>query len=153
MKHNSVRLVVYNFTYLLKLCDDNSDLKRGKDIHGSVITSGFSWNLFAMTGVVNMYVKCKQINDVYNRFDRMPERDMVALMLVLRMSEEGHMPDLITIVFILPAIADIGLLKIGIAVHGNILRAGFEPLVNVSTALVDMYSACGSMRIYGFGIC
>ena len=59
MRHDSVRPVVYNFTYLLKLCGDNSDLKRGKEIHGSVITSGFSWNLFAMTGVVNIYAKCR----------------------------------------------------------------------------------------------
>lgn len=164
MKHDSVRPVVYNFTYLLKLCGDNSDLKRGKEIHGSVITSGFSWNLFAMTGVVNMYAKCRQINDAYNMFDRMPERDLVcwntmisgyaqngfakvALMLVLRMSEEGHRPDSITIVSILPAVADTRLLRIGMAVHGYVLRAGFESLVNVSTALVDMYSKCGSVSI------
>ncbi|KAJ6704903.1 hypothetical protein OIU79_009751 [Salix purpurea] len=62
------------------------------------------------------------------------------------MSEEGHRPDSITIVSILPAVADIGLLRIGMAVHGYVLRAGFEPLVNVSTALLDMYSKCGSVR-------
>ncbi|KAJ6331155.1 hypothetical protein OIU76_009687 [Salix suchowensis] len=100
----------------------------------------------------------------------MPERDLVcwnmiifgyvqngfakvALMLVLRMSEEGHRPDSITIVSILPVVADIGLLKIGMVINRYVLRAGFEPLVTVSTSLVDMYSKYGSMRICGFGIC
>ncbi|KAJ6395760.1 hypothetical protein OIU77_020923 [Salix suchowensis] len=111
-----------------------------------------------------MYVKCRQINDAYNMFDRMPERDLicwntiisryaqnefakVALMLVLRMPEEGHGLDLITIVSILPVVVDIGLLKISMTVHGYVLRAEFEPLVNVLVALVDMHSKYGSARI------
>ena len=59
MKHHRVRPVVHNFTCFLKLCGNNYDLKRGKEIHRSVITSGFLRNLFAMTGVVNMYAKCR----------------------------------------------------------------------------------------------
>ncbi|CAK7336427.1 unnamed protein product [Dovyalis caffra] len=164
MKRDDVRPVVYNYTYLLKLCGDNSDLKRGREIHGNVVTSGFSGNVFAMTGAVNMYAKCRQIDDAYKMFDRMLERDLVcwntiisgysqngfakvALELALRMFGEGHRPDSITMVSILPAIADIGSLRIGKAVHGYVLRAGFESVVNVSTALVDMYSKCGSVGI------
>ncbi|KAF2323706.1 hypothetical protein GH714_036659 [Hevea brasiliensis] len=162
MRHDSVRPVVYNFTYLLKLCGDNFDIRSGKEIHGQLITSGFSWNLFAMTGVVNMYAKCRQMDDAYKMFDRMPERDLVcwntiisgfaqnglakvALELVPRIFEEGHRPDWITIVSILPAVADMRSLRIGKAIHGYVIRAGFESLVNVSTALVDMYSKCESV--------
>lgn len=162
MRHDSVIPVVYNFTYLLKLCGDSSDLRRGKEIHAQLITSGFSWNLFAMTGVVNMYAKCRQMDDAYKMFDRMPERDLVcwntiisgyaqnglakvALELVPRIFEEGHRPDSITIVSILPAVADMRSLRIGKAIHGYVLRAGFESLVNISTALVDMYSKCESV--------
>ncbi|KAJ9179510.1 hypothetical protein P3X46_011292 [Hevea brasiliensis] len=162
MRHDSVRPVVYNFTYLLKLCGDNFDIRSGKEIHGQLITSGFSWNLFAMTGVVNMYAKCRQMDDASKMFDRMPERDLVcwntiisgfaqnglakvALELVPRIFEEGHRPDWITIVSILPAVADMRSLRIGKAIHGYVIRAGFESLVNVSTALVDMYSKCESV--------
>jgi pentatricopeptide repeat protein len=164
MKYDEVEPVVYNFTYLLKVCGDNTDLRRGKEIHGQLITSGQSSNLFAMTGVVNLYAKCRQINEAYKMFDRMPERDLVswntiiagyaqnrlakvALELVLQMQEEGQKPDSITMVTILPAAADIGSLRIGKSIHGYVMRAGFGSLVNISTALVDMYSKCSSVGI------
>nr|POF24795.1 pentatricopeptide repeat-containing protein, chloroplastic [Quercus suber] len=162
MKCDDVKPVVYNFTYLLKVCGDVADLRRGKEIHGQVITNGFSSNVFAMTGVVNLYAKCRQIEDAYKMFDRMPERDLVcwntiiagfaqnglarvALDLVLRMQEEGQKPDSITVVTVLPAAANIGSWRIGKLIHGYAIRAGFELLVNISTALVDMYSKCGSV--------
>lgn len=162
MKCDDVKPVVYNFTYLLKVCGDNADLRRGKEIHGQVITNGFSSNVFAMTGVVNLYAKCREIEDAYKMFDRMPERDLVcwntiiagfaqnglakmALDLVLRMQEEGQKPDSITVVTVLPATANIGSWRIGKLIHGYAIRAGFELLVNISTALVDMYSKCGSV--------
>ncbi|KAK3228626.1 hypothetical protein Dsin_000507 [Dipteronia sinensis] len=162
MKYDDVPLVVYNFTYLLKVCGDKGELRRGKQIHGQLVVHGFSSNLFAMTGVANMYAKCRQIDEAYKMFDRMPERDLVswntiisgyaqnglarmALELVVRMHEEGRRPDLVTVVSILPAVANIRSLRIGKAVHGFVMRAGLESFVNISTALIDMYSKCGSV--------
>ncbi|KAL4303690.1 hypothetical protein GQ457_10G003340 [Hibiscus cannabinus] len=117
-----------------------------------------------MTGVVNLYSKCRKIEEAYKMFDRMPERDLVswntivsgfaqnglaklALGLVVRMQSEGQGPDSIILVSILPFVANMGSVKMGRSVHGYVLRAGFEGLVNVNTALVDMYSKCGYIRI------
>lgn len=164
MRYDDVKPVVYNFTYLLKVCGDNADLKRGKEIHGQLITNSFGANVFAMTGVVNMYAKCRQIDDAYKMFHRMPVRDLVswntiiagfsqngfakkALELVLRMQDEGQRPDSITLVTVLPAAADVRSLIVGKSIHGYAIRAGFAKLVNISTALVDMYSKCGSVEI------
>lgn len=163
MRYDDVAPVVYNFTYLLKVCGDVGEIRRGKEIHGQLIVNGFSLDLFAMTGVVNMYAKCGQIQEAYKMFDRMPERDLVswntivaglaqngfaelALDLVTRMHEEGRRGDFITIVSILPAVANVGSLRIGKAVHGYAMRAGFDSIVNVSTALVDMYAKCGRVE-------
>lgn len=163
MRYDDVAPVVYNFTYLLKVCGDVGEIRRGKEIHGQLIVNGFSLDLFAMTGVVNMYAKCGQIQEAYKMFDRMPERDLVswntivagfaqngfaelALDLVTRMHEEGRRGDFITIVSILPAVANVGSLRIGKAVHGYAMRAGFDSVVNVSTALVDMYAKCGRVE-------
>ncbi|KAK4748913.1 hypothetical protein SAY87_015499 [Trapa incisa] len=162
MKHDAVVPVVYNFTYLLKLCGDMAELKRGREIHGQLITSGFGLNMFAMSGVVNMYSKCRRIDDAHKMFDRMPLRDIVswntiiagyaqnnmasvALNLVVRMQVEGQKPDSVTIVTVLPAVADVGSLRMGKSIHGYATRAGFESLVNVSTALLDMYCKCKSV--------
>ncbi|MCD7453308.1 Pentatricopeptide repeat-containing protein, chloroplastic [Datura stramonium] len=116
-----------------------------------------------MTSVVNLYAKCGMVGDAYKMFDRMPEKDLVcwntvisgyaqngmskrALELVLRMQEEGcNRPDSVTVVSMLPACAAIGSLQMGKSIHGYVFRNGFESLVNVSTALVDMYAKCGSV--------
>ncbi|XP_021901338.1 pentatricopeptide repeat-containing protein At1g11290, chloroplastic [Carica papaya] len=162
MRYDNVRPVVYNFTYLLKVCGDKADLRRGKEIHGQLITSGFSCELFGMTAVVNLYAKCRQVGEAHKMFDRMTHRDLVswntivagyaqnglariALALLMRMHEEGQKPDSITVVSILPAAAVVGSLRIGKAIHGYVLRNGYQSLVNISTALVDMYSKCGSV--------
>ncbi|XP_010067671.2 pentatricopeptide repeat-containing protein At1g11290, chloroplastic [Eucalyptus grandis] len=163
MRRDDVKPIVYNFTYLLKVCGDNADLRRGKEIHGQLVANGFASNVFAMTGVVNMYAKCRQVGEAYKMFDRLPHRDLVswntiisgyaqncwaapALELVLQMQEEGQRPDSITLVTVLPAVADVGSLRIGKSIHGYAVRAGFDSLVNVSTALLDMYSKCKSVK-------
>ncbi|KAI9115226.1 hypothetical protein K1719_013545 [Acacia pycnantha] len=104
-----------------------------------------------------------QINEAYKIFERMPQKDLVswntvisgfaqnglaktAIKLVPQMQESGLKPDSITLVSILPAVADIKSLSIGKSIHGYALRSGFGSFVNVSTALVDMYFKCGSVR-------
>ncbi|KAK0592788.1 hypothetical protein LWI29_025423 [Acer saccharum] len=83
---------------------------------------------------------CRQIDEAYKMFDKMPKRDLVSwntvisvyaqnglarisLEFVVQMHEEGaRRPDSITIVSILPAVVNIGSLRIGKAVHGYAMR-------------------------------
>lgn len=164
MNVDGVRNVVYNFTYMLKACADNSDLKKGKEVHGMMIVNGYDSDLFAMASVLNLYAKCRVIGDAYKVFERMPERDRVcwnsiiagysqnglakrALDLVIRMQDEGHRPDQVTIVSILPACANIESLKFVKLIHGYVTKYGLDSLVNVSTALADAYSKCGYLNV------
>lgn len=164
MISHAVLPVVYNFSYLLKFCADNFNDKEGKKIHGQLIVNGFSRNVFAMTSVVNMYAKCGVIEDAYKMFERMPERDLAcwntvmagyaqngmlkrAMELFLQMQEvEGHRPDEVTVVSILPACANVGSLRMGLLIHGYVIKNGLQSFVNVETALVDMYAKCGQVR-------
>ncbi|KAG6522527.1 hypothetical protein ZIOFF_019667 [Zingiber officinale] len=90
------RPIVYNFTYLLKVCSDWSDLRTGREIHAQLFSNGFSSNVFVMTVVINMYVKCRWINYARRMFDRIPERDMMAWNVIV----VG--PDSITLSFLIP---------------------------------------------------
>nr|AYM00561.1 pentatricopeptide repeat protein [Salvia miltiorrhiza] len=160
MKHDAVEPVIYNYSYLLKACADNFDSRRGREIHAQLVLSGLSANLYAMTSLMNLYAKCGAVQDACKMFERMPVRDLVcwntviagfaqngmpkkALDLVVRMQEEGHSPDLVTVVSILPAIADLGDLRIGRSIHACVFRRGLESYVNVATALLGMYAKCG----------
>ncbi|GER43218.1 pentatricopeptide repeat (PPR) superfamily protein [Striga asiatica] len=163
MRRDGVAQTVYNYSYLLKACADNFDVRRGKEIHAHLVLNGFSENLYAMSSVMNLYAKCSLIHDAFKVFDRIPERDLVcwntvivgfaqngmpkrALDMVCHMQKDGHAPDLVTIVSILPASASIGDLRMGKTVHAYILRRKLESYVNVSTALLDMYAKCGSVE-------
>lgn len=162
MNCDGVSPLIYNYSYLLKACADNFDVKRGKEIHAQLILNGFSNNVYAMTSVMNLYAKCRVIHEAYKMFDRMPERDLVcwnsviagfaqngmskrSLELFSLMQEEGQRPDLITVVSVLPASANIGDLRIGKSIHAYALRHSLESYVNVATALLDMYAKCGSI--------
>ncbi|CAJ1958725.1 unnamed protein product [Sphenostylis stenocarpa] len=164
MISDEVRPVEGDYACLLQSCGENLNLIRGREIHGQIIINGFGSNLFAMTAVVNLYAKCRQIDDAYKMFEKMPHKDLVtwttlvagyaqngfakrALHLVLQMQEAGQKPDSVTLVSVLPAIADMKALRIGRSIHGYAFRSGFESLVNVSNALLDMYFKCGSARI------
>ncbi|ESQ31003.1 hypothetical protein EUTSA_v10011247mg [Eutrema salsugineum] len=163
MRYDDVEPVVYNFTYLLKVCGDEAEIRVGKEIHGLLVKNGFSLDLFAMTGLENMYAKCRQVHEARKVFDRMTDRDLVswntmvsgysqngfasmALEMVARMCEENLKPSFITIVSVLPAVSALGLVSIGKEIHGYAMRAGFDSLVNISTALVDMYAKCGYLK-------
>lgn len=162
MNCDGVSPLIYNYSYLLKACADNFDVKKGKEIHAQLILNGFSNNVYAMTSVMNLYAKCRVIHEAYKMFDRMPERDLVcwnsviagfaqngmskrSLELFSLMQEEGQRPDLITVVSVLPASANIGDLRIGKSIHAYALRHSLESYVNVATALLDMYAKCGSI--------
>lgn len=162
MNCDGVSPLIYNYSYLLKACADNFDVKRGKEIHAQLILNGFSNNVYAMTSAMNLYAKCRVIHEAYKMFDRMPERDLVcwnsviagfaqngmskrSLELFSLMQEEGQRPDLITVVSVLPASANIGDLRIGKSIHAYALRHSLESYVNVATALLDMYAKCGSI--------
>ncbi|PKA60654.1 Pentatricopeptide repeat-containing protein [Apostasia shenzhenica] len=164
MRLAGVRPLVHNLTYLLKSCSDCFDLRRGKEVHSQLILNGFGFNVHAMTAVVNMYAKCCRICDARKMFDRMPEWDLVtwnalvagyaqnglacdALEMVVRMQEDEQRPNSVTLISALPACADVGSLKIGKSIHGFAIKAGFESLVNVSTAVVDLYAKCGTIGL------
>ncbi|XP_051122630.1 pentatricopeptide repeat-containing protein At1g11290, chloroplastic [Andrographis paniculata] len=160
MRHDGVAPVVYNFSNLLRICADNSDVRRGKEIHTQLILNGLSDNLYAMSSVMNLYAKCGVILEAYKMFDRMPERDLVcwntviagfaqngmpwkAVELFTKMQGEGYSPDMVTVVSVLPALANIGNLRMGRSIHAYVVRRGLESYVNVATALLDMYAKCG----------
>lgn len=64
-----------------------------------------------------------------------------------KMILNGFSPNPVTYVSVLPACAQLGILKLGRAIHGCLIRQTFEMNVRVQTALMDMYSKCGSESI------
>ncbi|KAJ0779813.1 putative aminoacyl-tRNA synthetase, class Ic, tetratricopeptide-like helical domain superfamily [Helianthus annuus] len=147
---------------MLKGYAQNNYVREGKEVHAQVILNGHEGDIYVMTCVVNMYAKCKLVEDAYKVFVRLPERDLVcwntiiagyaqngfagrAIELVAQMLSEGLRPDPVTVISILPAVGNVGDLRVGKSIHGYVFKSGYERHGNVATALVDMYLKCGCL--------
>ncbi|PQP99370.1 hypothetical protein Pyn_03484 [Prunus yedoensis var. nudiflora] len=68
-----------------------------------------------------------------------------SLRLFCRMFMEGAEVDEVTIITILGACDQISALQFGMSVHSCLVKKGFGANIIVGTALIDMYSKCGSL--------
>ncbi|XP_010437236.1 PREDICTED: pentatricopeptide repeat-containing protein ELI1, chloroplastic-like [Camelina sativa] len=121
-------------------------------------------SLVSSTAMITCYVKQGNVEAARALFDRMCERDIVswnvmidgyaqhgfpsdALMLFQKLLADGtSKPDEITVVATLSACSQIGALETGRWIHVFIKNNRIRLNVKVSTALIDMYSKCGSLE-------
>ncbi|KAK3221578.1 hypothetical protein Dsin_008603 [Dipteronia sinensis] len=121
-------------------------------------------NLVSITTMLSCYAKHGDIAAARLLFDGMQEKDVVcwnvmidgyaqhglpneALVLFRRMLAVRLKPDEITVVSVLSACGQIGALESGRWVHSYIENnIGIRFNVQVATALIDMYSKCGSLE-------
>uniref|UniRef100_UPI0040747504 Synthetic PPR-DYW protein n=1 Tax=synthetic construct TaxID=32630 RepID=UPI0040747504 len=163
MRRSGIKPDNYTFPFVLKACASLSSLKEGKQIHGHVIKSGFESDVYVQSALIDMYAKCGELEDARKVFDEMPERNVVswnamisgyaqngqseeALELFREMQQEGIKPSEFTFCSVLSACASLGSLEMGKQIHGYVIKSGFESIVFVGNALIDMYAKCGSIE-------
>ncbi|XP_031286708.1 pentatricopeptide repeat-containing protein At3g29230-like [Pistacia vera] len=119
-------------------------------------------NVVSWSTMIWGYSKDGDIETAKLFFDRMPFKNLVpwtiiisafaergmmkeAMRLYDEMEEFGLKPDDGTVISILAACAESGLLNLGMKVHASVERNMFKYSTNVSNALIDMYAKCGSL--------
>ncbi|XP_057816795.2 pentatricopeptide repeat-containing protein At4g02750 [Cryptomeria japonica] len=102
------------------------------------------------------------IDEALELFKRMPQRTVVSWNAIIsglaqngrgeeslqcfqEMKEIGMRADFHTYGSILPVCGNMAALELGVEIHEEIVRQGFESNVVVMTGLVDMYAQCGSL--------
>ncbi|KAG0576130.1 hypothetical protein KC19_5G058200 [Ceratodon purpureus] len=156
----------YAYVCLLRRCTNLRDIVEGKYVHAHMTKSGFVSSTFVLNALLNMYMKCGSLVDAREVFDNMRERDMFTWTMMLtgysklgyheqayeiyeQMHKERVPLDKITFTTILSVCASLGSLekgKKGRILHLDIVEAGFELDLRVGTALVNMFSKCGSLK-------
>ncbi|OVA18406.1 Pentatricopeptide repeat [Macleaya cordata] len=148
---------------LLSVCTELVDLIQGKELHCSITKMGFDSNLTVANAILDMYAKCGSLEDSLKQFEEMKIRDIVTwntiisgsvhsgncglgLKIISQMRTEGLIPDLATILGILPACSFLATKKQGKEIHGCVLKFGFDSEVPIGNALIEMYSKCGSLE-------
>ncbi|GAB4830747.1 hypothetical protein Ancab_004779 [Ancistrocladus abbreviatus] len=143
---------------ILSTCSRMGELKPGREIHGMVIVSGLmSESVFLSTSMVDFYMRCGDLRSAFWIFDQMMERNEVAWTAMisgctanheyemaidcfLAMQAAGIKANRVTLISVLPACAELGLIKHGKEIHGYALRHTFDSELCFSASLIHMYS-------------
>ncbi|KAK6237406.1 hypothetical protein QUC31_002875 [Theobroma cacao] len=122
-------------------------------------------DLISWTELIVAYAKLGDMESAGELFDELPIKDMVAWTTMVtgyaqnakprkaleffeRMQNEGVETDEVTLVGVISACAQLGTAKYANWVQGIAENSGFDPTrcVVVGSALIDMYSKCGSVE-------
>lgn len=146
------------FSVVLKACSELGDIDGGRRVHCEIVKVG-SPDGFVMTGLVDMYAKCGEVECSREVFDDIVDRNVVSWtsMIVGYMqndyAEEGlvlfnQMRDGLvegnqyTYGSIVTACTKLGALHQGKWVHGCLIKNGIEFNSFLVASLVDMYVKC-----------
>lgn len=147
-------------TTILSVCASLRSLEKGKKVHCDMIQAGIRPDRILGNTLIDMYAKCGNLKQGHEVFKDMSERDVVTWNIMIAgaaqngyfdeafeffeaMRETGLKPDKVTYVSVLNACSS---LEQGRILYSDITKAGFEQDVWVGTALVNMFSKCGSLE-------
>ncbi|RVW49440.1 Pentatricopeptide repeat-containing protein [Vitis vinifera] len=136
------------------------DLEKGKEIHGCALQQRIDSDILVATPLMVMYAKCGETEKAKQLFWGLQGRDLVAwsaiiaalvqtgypeeaLSLFQEMQNQKMKPNRVTLMSILPACADLSLLKLGKSIHCFTVKADMDSDLSTGTALVSMYAKCG----------
>lgn len=153
-----------NFTLpcLIKASSGKFDIHLGQLVHGIAVKMGLIMDLFVGNAMISLYGRCGLVAEAIKVFDKMPERNLISWnTLLCGFSENGFwleaygafrslleggdglIPDVATMVTLLPVCSGEGDVDIGMVVHGMAVKLGLVHELMVCNALIDMYSKCG----------
>ncbi|KAF9671566.1 hypothetical protein SADUNF_Sadunf12G0060800 [Salix dunnii] len=149
----------------LSSCASIKCSSHGLEIHGFLVKNGLDSDEFLVSGLIEMYMKCGDIKNAENVFERIRDNELVgrnmvvwnvmilgyvsneclslALELFVEMLKLGISPDSSTVVAVLVLCSQLLDLAVGKQIHGLILSLGLDGDVRVGTTLMEMYFKCG----------
>lgn len=150
------------FSKVLKACSELRHIDEGRKVHCEIVKAGGP-DSFVLTGLVDMYAKCREIKLSRQVFDETLDKNVVSwtsmiagyvqndcaqegLILFNRMREGLIEGNQITLGSLVTACAKLGALHQGKWLQGYMLKIGIEFNPHLVTALLDMYVKCGNIR-------
>ena len=164
MKQNGVEPNNWTFPFLAKACTKVSNFKCSQIIHSHVMKSPFWSDVFVQTAMVDMYVKCNQLDDAYNLFVRMSMRDVASWNAILHgfaqsgfLDRVSHLlhdmrflgihPDSVTVMGLTRAVLHTKSLKLVKSLHSFAIQIGIDVDVLVANTWIAAYAKCGDLGL------
>ncbi|KAK6144632.1 hypothetical protein DH2020_021452 [Rehmannia glutinosa] len=134
-----------------------------KQLHAFAVKASMESNAFVGTALLDVYAKCRSIEDAFRVFESMPEKSDVtwssmmagfvqndlyeeALSLFLKAQRSDVEINMFTISSVLSACAALAALIEGKQVHAIVYKTGFGANEYIASSLVDVYAKCGSIK-------
>eukprot|EP01018_Ginkgo_biloba_P015808 Gb_31706 [translate_table: standard] len=151
----------FTFGSFLRASANLAAPNQGVEVHNQIIKTGFESDVIVGSALVDMYSKCKMLEDARCLFDNMPEQNVVswtamisgyaqngfgedALKLACQMLQTCIHPEEYTYTSMLVACSSIAALQEGKMVHAHTIKSGLQSSISVQNALIDMYGRCSS---------
>ncbi|KAJ6732473.1 PENTATRICOPEPTIDE REPEAT-CONTAINING PROTEIN, partial [Salix purpurea] len=167
MRRAKVTSNVSTMLSVLSACaQSGSSLHLGNWVRSWVEDRGLGSNLRLVNGLIDMYVKCGDLEEASNLFEKIQDKNVVswnvmiggythmscykeALGLFRRMLQSNLDPNDVTFLSILPACANLGALDLGKWVHAYVDKnmKSMTNIVALWTSLIDMYAKCGDIAV------
>ncbi|WOL04289.1 pentatricopeptide repeat-containing protein [Canna indica] len=155
MEEEGVEPDEYTFPRVLKACAGIGSVRNGEAVHRHIVRSGFGRDVFVLNALVDMYSKCGDIQKARKIFDIITNRDSVswnsmlmgyirhgllleALDICRGMARTEVELDSITISAMLSSFSSRK--KLGLEIHGWVLRRGLEQELSIANSMITMYS-------------
>lgn len=149
------------YATVLSACASIYDLEWGSHLHARIIRSEPSMDVFAGSGLIDMYVKCGHLHLARKVFNNMTEHNAVswtsmisgvmqfgledeALVLFNQMRKAPIALDEFTLATVLGVCSCQEHAWVGEQLHGYTIKGGMISSIPVGNALVTMYAKCGN---------
>ncbi|KAF9625736.1 hypothetical protein IFM89_026664 [Coptis chinensis] len=151
----------FSFTSVLKALANGAAVLQGRHVHAHVIKMGLEFTVYVGSALIDMYAKCGMIEDSFQVFSKMPEKNVVswnsmmiayaqsgysnkALHLFQEMMSSGVIPTSITFTGILLACSRTGLVGEGKQYYESMVSYyKIPPSVEHCTCMVDLLGRSG----------
>ncbi|KAI5056956.1 hypothetical protein GOP47_0028774 [Adiantum capillus-veneris] len=152
------------FATVLSACGAHGHIGPGRQMHARIQISegGLSDDSVVQTALVNLYGRFGELAIAGCVFESDPSQDValwnailtvfaqhgqsnVSWVLYSRMQQLGIFPNKVTFIILLSVCSSEATLKQGKELHSWVINVGLEDNIVVGTALINMYSRCGSM--------
>ncbi|KAK7304073.1 hypothetical protein RJT34_15095 [Clitoria ternatea] len=152
------------FASFLPSIVESRTLKHCKEVHSYILRHRVPFDVYLKSALIDTYLKGGDVEMARKIFQQNTLVDVAictamisgyvlnglnidAINMFRWLTQEGMVPNCLTMASVLPACAALAALKLGKELHCNILKKQLEKIVNVGSAITDMYAKCGRLDL------
>nr|KYP39482.1 Pentatricopeptide repeat-containing protein At4g21300 family [Cajanus cajan] len=142
----------------------SGSLKHCKEVHSYIVRHRIPFDVYLKSALIDIYFKGGDVKMARKIFQQNTLVDVAvctamisgyvlnglnidAINIFRWLIQEGMVPNSLTMASVLPACAALAALKLGKELHCDILKKQLGSVVNVGSAITDMYAKCGRLDL------